>query len=84
MSENSLFKVGKSQTRVIGTPGHTLESSCFIVGDENGKQFCIFTGDTVFINEVGRPDLAVAGNISTKDLAYMLYDSLQKIKKLDP
>lgn len=37
MSENSLFKVGKSQTRVIGTPGHTLESSCFIVGDENGK-----------------------------------------------
>lgn len=53
------------------------------MADEDGKEFCIFTGDTVFLREVGRPDLAVAGAISTKDLAGYLFDSIQKIKALD-
>lgn len=51
--------------------------------DANGKQQAMFTGDTVFLNEVGRPDLAVKSNLSKEDLAGMLYDSLQKIKDFD-
>lgn len=51
--------------------------------DEKGKSQCLFTGDTVFLNEVGRPDLAVKTDLTSKDLASMLYDSLQKIKLLD-
>ena len=81
--DNGTFKIGKVSTRVISTPGHTFESSCFILQNENGKEFCIFTGDTVFLREVGRPDLAVASNISSEDLGGMLFDSVQKIKALD-
>lgn len=51
--------------------------------DSNNKSQCLFTGDTVFLNEVGRPDLAVKANLSSSDLAGMLFDSLQKIKKLN-
>jgi len=51
--------------------------------DSNNKQQAVFTGDTIFLNEVGRPDLAVKTNLTAKDLAQMLYDSLQKVKKLD-
>lgn len=51
--------------------------------DSNNKQQAVFTGDTIFLNEVGRPDLAVKTNLTAKDLAHMLYDSLQKVKKLD-
>ena len=77
------FKVGKLTIKVIHTPGHTLESTTFLLKDENGKDHCIFTGDTLFIGDVGRPDLAIKSNLTQEDLAAMLYDSLHnKIKPL--
>ncbi|MEJ0106713.1 MAG: hypothetical protein WDO19_31030 [Bacteroidota bacterium] len=65
--------------KVLHTPGHTLESSCYLLKDENGHDHCVFTGDTLFVGDVGRPDLAQKdGSLTTNDLAGMLYDSLQK------
>jgi len=77
--DGDLFKIGKLTLKVLHTPGHTLESSCYLLKDENGKDHCIFTGDTLFVGDVGRPDLAQkAGELTTNDLAGMLYESLQK------
>ena len=60
------------------TPGHTLESTCYLLSDGNGQPHCIFTGDTLFVGDVGRPDLAQKGEeITMNDLAGMLYDSLR-------
>lgn len=70
------FKLGKLTIKVLHTPGHTLESTCFLLRDENGKDVAIFTGDTLFIGDVGRPDLAVKSSVTMEDLAGMLYDSL--------
>ena len=70
------FQVGKLSIEVLHTPGHTMESSCFLLKDENGKDYCVFTGDTLFVGDVGRPDLAQKGNITMEDLAGMMYDSL--------
>lgn len=81
-SDNQELKLGEIVIKVLHTPGHTLESSCFLLLDKEGKERIVFTGDTVFLGEVGRPDLAVKGDISEKDLADMLFDSIQKIKKL--
>lgn len=76
------FKLGKVRIRVLHTPGHTPESSCYLLLDENGREHAIFTGDTLFVGDVGRPDL-LDGHISSETLAGMLYDSLQqKIKTL--
>ncbi|MFZ6001975.1 MAG: MBL fold metallo-hydrolase [Bacteroidota bacterium] len=76
------FNVGKLKIKVLHTPGHTPESSCFLLFDEAGKEHAIFTGDTLFVGDVGRPDL-LDGVISRDELAGMLYDSLQqKIKTL--
>jgi hydroxyacylglutathione hydrolase len=76
------FKLGRLTIRVLHTPGHTPESSCYLLLDENGKEHCIFTGDTLFVGDVGRPDL-LDGVMSREELAGMLYDSLtQKIKTL--
>lgn len=72
------FKVGKLTIRVIHTPGHTPESVCYLLLDENKNMKCIFTGDTLFIGDVGRPDLAIKSNLTQEDLAGMLYDSLRK------
>lgn len=73
------FALGKSTIEVLHTPGHTLESSCFLLKDETGKPEAIFTGDTLFVGDVGRPDLAQKGNeITTEDLAGMLYQSLNE------
>ena len=73
------FKIGNLTIQVLHTPGHTLESSCYLLKDENGKDHCIFTGDTLFVGDVGRPDLAQkTGELTTNDLAGMLYESLQK------
>ncbi|RYG01578.1 MAG: MBL fold metallo-hydrolase, partial [Chitinophagaceae bacterium] len=58
------------------TPGHTLESTTYLLFDENGKPHCIFSGDTLFIGDVGRPDLAQKGELTMNDLAGILYDSL--------
>lgn len=77
------FKVGKLTIRVLHTPGHTLESTCFLLLDEAGKEKYVFTGDTLFIGDVGRPDLAQKSTITMEDLAAMLYNSLEtKIKNL--
>jgi hydroxyacylglutathione hydrolase len=71
------FKVGKVTIRVLHTPGHTMESTTYLLIDENGKEHSVFTGDTLFIGDVGRPDLAQkAGSITQEDLAGYLYESL--------
>lgn len=71
------FSIGKLKLKVLHTPGHTPESSTYLLFDENGKEHCIFTGDTLFIGDVGRPDLAIAAKVTKEDLAGMLYDSLR-------
>ena len=76
--DNETFKVGGLVIEVLHTPGHTLESTCYLLKNENGKNHCIFTGDTLFVGDVGRPDLAQKGVETTmEDLAGMLYTSLQ-------
>ncbi|GMV78310.1 MAG: MBL fold metallo-hydrolase [Chitinophagaceae bacterium] len=83
--DKETFSVGKISIQVLHTPGHTLESSCFLLKDENKNDYAIFTGDTLFVGDVGRPDLAQKGEeLTMNDLAGMLYDSLQtKIIPLD-
>jgi hydroxyacylglutathione hydrolase len=70
------FSLGAITIEVLHTPGHTIESSCYLVRDENGKPTAVFTGDTLFVGDVGRPDLS-SGNLNQEQLASMLYDSLQ-------
>ncbi|HRI20706.1 MAG TPA: MBL fold metallo-hydrolase [Panacibacter sp.] len=73
------FKLGEIVIEVLHTPGHTLESTCYLLKDEQGKDYAVFTGDTLFVGDVGRPDLSQKGAILTmQDLAGMLYESLQK------
>jgi glyoxylase-like metal-dependent hydrolase (beta-lactamase superfamily II)/rhodanese-related sulfurtransferase len=72
------FKVGKLTFRVLHTPGHTMESACFLLLDENGNQKALFSGDTLFIGDVGRPDLAQkAAHMTQEQLAETLFDSLR-------
>lgn len=73
------IKVGKVTFKVLHTPGHTMESTCYLLQDENGKDVAIFTGDTLFIGDVGRPDLAqkVIAELTQEKLAAHLYDSLR-------
>lgn len=71
------FKIGAVTIRVIHTPGHTMESSTFLLLDEQSLPYCIFTGDTLFIGDIGRPDLAIKSNVTVNDLAGMMYDSLR-------
>jgi len=75
------FRVGNVTIEVMHTPGHTPDSSCFLLRDENDKSYCVFTGDTLFVGDVGRPDL-FGTNITKETLAGMLYDSLAKLKAL--
>lgn len=76
--DNEVFKVGDVTIKVLHTPGHTMESSTFLLKDEKGKDYAIFTGDTLFLGDVGRPDLAQkAGSITQEDLAGWLFDSLR-------
>ena len=70
------FKLGNVTLQALHTPGHTLESTCYILKDSDGKPYCIFTGDTLFVGDVGRPDLS-SGNLSKEELASILYDSVQ-------
>jgi hydroxyacylglutathione hydrolase len=76
-TDNQEFKLGNVTIKVLHTPGHTMESSCFLLFDENGKATNLFSGDTLFIGDVGRPDLAQNGSLTMEDLAGHLYDSLQ-------
>lgn len=72
------IKLGKVTFVVLHTPGHTMESTTYLLRDENGKDFALFTGDTLFIGDVGRPDLAQkSGSITKEDLASTLFDSLR-------
>lgn len=73
------LKLGKATIKVIHTPGHTLESSCFLLKDEDGNETSLFTGDTLFIGDVGRPDLAqkVIKDLTQDKLAAMMFDSLR-------
>ena len=78
-TDGQIFEVGKVKIKVLHTPGHTMESSTFLLIDEEGKETAIFSGDTLFLGDVGRPDLAQkAGSITQEDLAGILYESLQQ------
>ncbi|MFY7839886.1 MAG: MBL fold metallo-hydrolase [Lacibacter sp.] len=76
--DHEQFKIGSLTVEVLHTPGHTMESSCYLLKDEEGKDLCIFTGDTLFVGDVGRPDLAQGGEITKEELAEKLYTSLQE------
>ncbi len=71
------FELGNIEIKVLHTPGHTMESTTFLLIDEHGKDHAVFTGDTLFIGDVGRPDLAIKSDLTQEDLAGMLYESLQ-------
>jgi hydroxyacylglutathione hydrolase len=72
------FKVGKLVFKVLHTPGHTMESTCYLLKDEKGKDLALFSGDTLFIGDVGRPDLAQkAAHMTQEELAGTLFDSLR-------
>ena len=83
-TDNEEFKIGNIILKALHTPGHTLESVTYLLIDENGKNHAIFTGDTLFLGDVGRPDLAIKSDLTEKDLAGMLFKSLRtKIMTLD-
>jgi hydroxyacylglutathione hydrolase len=71
------FTLGEVTIKLLHTPGHTPESSTFLLSDKSGKPHCIFTGDTLFIGDVGRPDLAISSDITQDDLARQLFHSLR-------
>lgn len=75
--DGEIFRLGAVTLKVIHTPGHTLESTCYLLNDKTGKPHAIFTGDTLFVGDVGRPDLS-SGNMDKHELAALLYDSLQQ------
>jgi hydroxyacylglutathione hydrolase len=76
-TDGEILSVGKVKIKVLHTPGHTMESACYLLFDENSKETAIFTGDTLFLGDVGRPDLAQkAGSITERDLAGFLYESI--------
>ncbi len=75
--DNQIFEIGNIKIKVLHTPGHTMESSSYLLIDENGKETALFSGDTLFLGDVGRPDLAQkATNMTQEELAGFLYDSL--------
>jgi glyoxylase-like metal-dependent hydrolase (beta-lactamase superfamily II)/rhodanese-related sulfurtransferase len=75
--DNEEFKLGNIIIKVLHTPGHTMESTCYLLKDEHGKEHALFSGDTLFLGDVGRPDLAQkAVNMTQEELAGMLYHSL--------
>jgi glyoxylase-like metal-dependent hydrolase (beta-lactamase superfamily II)/rhodanese-related sulfurtransferase len=75
--DGEILHLGDITITVLHTPGHTMESTTYLLKDENGKDYAIFTGDTLFIGDVGRPDLAVKTHLTREDLAGHLYDSLR-------
>ena len=76
-TDGEIFKIGNITIKVLHTPGHTLESSSFLLIDKDGNDHAIFSGDTLFLGDVGRPDLAIKSDLTKEDLAGMLYDSLR-------
>lgn len=88
LSHNESFKLGKLTIQLVHTPGHSIESSCFIVLDGNGKTNCVFTGDTLLVGDIGRPDMALVSErpdyVLQIDLAKMLYNSLKLLRSILP
>ncbi len=78
--DGEVFNLGDCEIKVLHTPGHTPESSCYLLINEDKKPYCVFTGDTLFVGDVGRPDLFGA-KITKEELAGMLFDSLNNIIK---
>ncbi len=76
-TDGEVFTVGNITITALHTPGHTMESTTYLLKDENGKDHAIFSGDTLFLGDVGRPDLAQKGDITQEDLAATLFDSLR-------
>ena len=74
--DGEIFKLGKISFEVLHTPGHTLESSCYLLRDEENNPHAIFTGDTLFVGDVGRPDLS-SGDMTSEELAGIMYDTIQ-------
>jgi hydroxyacylglutathione hydrolase len=78
-TDNQIFKIGNVKIKVLHTPGHTMESTTYLLIDENGKDYAIFSGDTLFIGDVGRPDLAQkAASMTQEQLAGLLFHSLRE------
>ncbi|MCR9064966.1 MAG: rhodanese-like domain-containing protein [Cytophagales bacterium] len=75
--DNQEFKLGAVTIKVLHTPGHTMESTCYLLIDKEGKEKALFSGDTLFIGDVGRPDLAQKSDLTIEDLAGHLFDSLR-------
>ena len=81
-ADGERLRLGNSHIEIVHTPGHTIESTCFLLLDNDDNKHAIFTGDTLFVGDVGRPDL-LSGNLTKEALAAMMYDSLKhKIKTL--
>jgi len=77
--DGAAFSIGTLKVVVLHTPGHTLESTCFLLRDESGRDHALFTGDTLFLGDVGRPDLAQkAASMTQEELAGLLYDSITR------
>ena len=77
--DNQIFKIGEVSLTAIHTPGHTLESTSYLLKDKSGKDHCVFTGDTLFLGDVGIPDVAQRYmGVSKEELAGILYDSVNK------
>ena len=83
LKDYDVLDIGKVKIMVLHTPGHTIESTCFLLFDEESKVHSVFTGDTLFIGDVGRPDL-MSGNLDAETLAGMLFESLRKKIKVLP
>ncbi|MDH6251467.1 hydroxyacylglutathione hydrolase [Chryseobacterium sp. H1D6B] len=83
--DHQIFEIGKVKIKALHTPGHTMESTTYLLIDEDGNETAVFTGDTLFLGDVGRPDLAQkSSNMTQEDLAGILYESLHsKIMPLD-
>jgi len=83
--DNQILNIGNIKLKIIHTPGHTMESICILLINQSGEEKALFTGDTIFLGDVGRPDLAVNvdQNLTERDLANYLWESIQKIKKLN-
>jgi len=77
-TDGEIFQLGDIRLKLLHTPGHTLESSCYLLLSAEGKANALFTGDTLFLGDVGRPDLAVKSELSKEDLAGKLFDSLHQ------
>jgi hydroxyacylglutathione hydrolase len=77
LQDEETLTIGKLTIKALHTPGHTMESTCYLLNDESGNPHALFSGDTLFVGDVGRPDLS-SGNTGSDELAGILFDSLQQ------